>query len=172
MDMRPLFDSQAVFSDESPQFRTPFQPKVGEDVTISIRVGVGQVDNIHIEIGKRRYLMTYSKTKGDFDYFTWTTHLGEERIYYRFELEVGTRIFYYTKLGLSKEHIEYADFLISPGYEVPRWLHGAVMYQIYTDRFKNGNPSNDVMTNEYYYLNAPVRHIDDWDAPPESMEVG
>ncbi|MBQ0058451.1 MAG: glycoside hydrolase family 13 protein, partial [Lachnospiraceae bacterium] len=34
------------------------------------------------------------------------------------------------------------------------------------------NPSNDVMTNEYYYLNAPVRHIDDWDAPPESMEVG
>ena len=32
------------------------------------------------------------------------------------------------------------------------WAKGAVMYQIYTDRFYNGDPSNDVETREYYYI--------------------
>ena len=30
-----------------------------------------------------------------------------------------------------------------------KWAKGAVMYQIYVDRFLNGDPTNDVVTGEY-----------------------
>ena len=36
------------------------------------------------------------------------------------------------------------------------------MYQIYVDRFCNGDPSNDVLTNEYQYIGNKSRHIEDW----------
>ena len=41
----------------------------------------------------------------------------------------------------------------------PDWAKGAVMYQIYTDRFCNGDPSNDVLTNEYY-IGEPVHRVE------------
>ena len=33
----------------------------------------------------------------------------------------------------------------------PKWAKGAVMYQIYVDRFLNGDPTNDVVTGAYLY---------------------
>ena len=35
--MRPLLNGEAIFSDESPAFRCPFEPGIGEEVTIRIR---------------------------------------------------------------------------------------------------------------------------------------
>ena len=32
---------------------------------------------------------------------------------------------------------------------MPEWSKGALMYQIYVDRFCNGDPTNDTETNEY-----------------------
>ena len=46
------------------------------------------------------------------------------------------------------------------------------MYQIYTDRFCNGDPANDVETNEYFYINDNVKKVDQWDAIPETLDVG
>ena len=47
------------------------------------------------------------------------------------------------------------------------------MYQIFPDRFCNGDPSNDVQTDEYRYLDRPVHHTDDWDRLPEGgVDVG
>lgn len=45
------------------------------------------------------------------------------------------------------------------------------MYQIYTDRFCNGDPTNDVEDREYAYLNKQVRQVKDWEALPEAMDV-
>lgn len=41
------------------------------------------------------------------------------------------------------------------------------MYQIFVDRFCNGNPSNDVKTAEYNYLENQVQAVEDWYAQPE-----
>ena len=43
-------------------------------------------------------------------------------------------------------------FRITPGFTTPNWAKGAVMYQIFTDRFCNGDPSNDVLEREYSYI--------------------
>lgn len=45
------------------------------------------------------------------------------------------------------------------------------MYQIYTDRFCNGDPSNDVLTNEYCYIGEPVHRVEDWGRYPAQMDV-
>ena len=45
------------------------------------------------------------------------------------------------------------------------------MYQIYVDRFCNGDPTNDVLTNEYHYIGAKSQHVEDWYRYPSSMDV-
>lgn len=45
------------------------------------------------------------------------------------------------------------------------------MYQIFTDRFYNGDKSNDVETNEYYYIGDYSRRVTNWDKYPANMGV-
>ena len=59
----------------------------------------------------------------------------------------------------------------APFFKVPEWSKGAVMYQIFTDRFCNGDPANDVVTGEYVYNGGLVRHIDDWYALPAADDT-
>lgn len=44
------------------------------------------------------------------------------------------------------------------------------MYQIFTDRFYNGDKSNDVETNEYY-IGGYSRKVTDWYKYPDAMGV-
>ena len=55
---------------------------------------------------------------------------------------------------------------------IPKWAQGAVFYQIFPDRFRNGDEGNDVQTGEYTY--APVgavEHISDWNEPLKSPDI-
>ena len=45
------------------------------------------------------------------------------------------------------------------------------MYQIFVDRFFNGNPKNDVLTNEYNYLGKNVIGVSDWNKLPGDMDI-
>lgn len=45
------------------------------------------------------------------------------------------------------------------------------MYQIYVDRFYNGDPSNDVLTDEYRYIGANTVKVEDWNKYPDAMGV-
>ena len=58
----------------------------------------------------------------------------------------------------------------------PGWAVGAVCYQIFPDRFCNGDPENDVKNGEYLYGTElekpiPIRHAD-WESPTEPLDVG
>ena len=46
------------------------------------------------------------------------------------------------------------------------------MYQIYVDRFCNGDSSNDVETGEYIYIGQPVQGVKNWEKPLEALDVG
>ena len=45
------------------------------------------------------------------------------------------------------------------------------MYQIYTDRFFNGDETNDVLDNEYIYIKEGTRRVTDWGKRPAAMGV-
>ena len=58
-----------------------------------------------------------------------------------------------------------------PGFKTPSWAKGAVMYQIFADRFYDGDKSNNVLDNEYSYIGEHVCQVKDWDKYPASMGV-
>ncbi len=54
----------------------------------------------------------------------------------------------------------------------PKWARGAVFYQIFVDRFCNGDPTNDVEDREYLYIKEQgVVKVADWDRYPAEMDV-
>ena len=169
--MKPIFKQRAVFSDETRFYRTPFEPKAGDLVTIRIRTYKNNVDEVYFISGSVRELMHVGVTTGSFDFYEITIPVGTEKIFYYFELRVGSMVCYYNKLGITRDLSERNAFRICPGFSTPEWARGAVMYQIFADRFARGCPDNDVLTDEYFYLNEPVRHVDDWYALPEAMDV-
>ena len=57
-------------------------------------------------------------------------------------------------------------FAIIPGFHTPEWAKGAVMYQLFVDRFYNADESNDPLTREYIYLKEGIVKIDEWDNYP------
>ena len=69
------------------------------------------------------------------------------------------------------EHQDYYDFRLIPGFHTPNWAKGAVFYQIFVDRFYNGDHSNDVEDREYIYIHQYSRKVTDWDSLPEASDV-
>ena len=45
------------------------------------------------------------------------------------------------------------------------------MYQIFTDRFRNGDPENDVESGEYSYIHEQVNRVEEWSRSPQNMDV-
>ena len=60
---------------------------------------------------------------------------------------------------------------MKPGFHTPDWAKSAVFYQIYVDRFANGDPTNDVLDREYIYIDEPVSRVTDWGKYPAQMGV-
>jgi alpha-glucosidase len=64
---------------------------------------------------------------------------------YRFKVLSDEGAYYLTALGVSRaEGPDYFDFKLLANYAAPNWLSNTVFYQIFPDRFHNGDPSNDV----------------------------
>ena len=170
----------AVFSDESPRFRFPSEPNPGDSVAIRLRVAKGSARRVILLFGAMISgpLMSLVRSDTCFDYYEACIVCRETEVVYRFliECEDGSHIAY-DKSGARVEDLrgpkynpDYA-FRFFPGFHVPDWAKGAVQYQIFTDRFRNGDPTNDVTDNEYYYTIGHAKHIENWDALPTDTDI-
>ncbi len=56
-----------------------------------------------------------------------------------------------------------------PGYKTPDWMKEAVVYQIFPDRFYNGNPKNDD-AKEHARGDEPIEH-QDWEELPDNPRL-
>ena len=172
MQMRPVLKKEALFSDGTADYRMPPEPEAGEEVTIRFRTGKNNVDIVWLCTEDKHYEMEKTETDGEFDYYSRKVTLGEETFYYSFEVASGLLHVFYDRYGVSKEKRSDYLFFIIPGFATPAWSKGAVMYQIFVDRFYNGDPANDVLTNEYYYIQTPSRQMEDWNECPSDFSVG
>ncbi|MGN1235241.1 MAG: glycoside hydrolase family 13 protein [Christensenellaceae bacterium] len=163
-----MINRKALFSDETADFKTPYQPKAGDEVTIRIR-GMGEMIAHVIVNGKREEM--FRRAGGMFDVYEYTFVCPETPVSYYFELTDRDDRAYYNRMGVVENHLPRYAFGFTPGAYVPKWALGTVYYQIYTDRFCNGEPSNDVIDREYYYTGGHVRRIRDWDKTPDELDV-
>lgn len=162
---------EAIYSDGTEMFRNPAEPKPYEKVKIRVRTGHSDIDKVYLVEKDTRHIMKIAQSDRLFDYYETVIHLEKEEVSYYFEMHYADRILFYNRLGVQYERTEYADFQIIPGFNVPEWAKGAVMYQIFVDRFCNGDKSNDVVNDEYSYIDEHVSKADDWYRLPKTMDV-
>lgn len=169
--MRPIFNRKALFSDTTEEFVTPAEPNPYSEVTIRFRAELNNIDRVFLVHKSTKYLMLKESSDEYFDFFSCQMEVENEEFSYYFEVEAGKISCIYDIRGVTKEAAAEYNFRILPGFKTPDWAKGAVMYQIYVDRFYNGDPTNDVLTDEYEYIGEKTVRVADWNQYPAAMDV-
>ena len=165
-------NKRALFADETLDYRIPEEPDAGDSVVLRFRTGKDNIDHVYYITDEGKIEMKKTSSDSLFDYYEIRITAGEEPLYYYFQAEKGEQVCFYDRLGADADFKGSHAFCITPGFHTPEWAKGAVMYQIYIDRFCNGDPDNDVTDDEYIYIGCPVQQVKDWNAEPETMDVG
>ena len=165
-------NKRALFADETLDYRIPEEPDEGDSVVLRFRTGKNNTDHVYCISDEGKMQMKKTSSDSLFDYYEIQITAGEKPLYYYFQAEKDGQVCFYDRLGTDAAPNGSHAFCITPGFHTPEWAKGAVMYQIYIDRFCNGDPDNDVTDDEYIYIGCPVQQVKDWNAGPEAMDVG
>ncbi len=169
--MRPVLLRGALFTDMTQDYVTPPEPSSYAEVTIRFRTAKNNVDRVFFITDSEKAPMLKVESDGTFDYYAHMLQLDAKKVTYRFEVQVGRLHCFYDQRGVVKIPDPYYDFVLLPGFKTPDWAKGAVIYQIYADRFYNGDPGNDVLTNEYRYIQDNTVKVEDWNKYPAQVGI-
>ncbi len=169
---------ESVYSDGTALFVSDPFPAVGTAVRIRLRA----YEHAPIQAVLLRYLrngleqVAYArriKTERGLAWYEAEMPVTENRMRYRFDLVTDEGLFFLTQQGVSRclpDHTYY--FTVLADYVQPAWVKQAVFYQIFPERFCNGDPSNDVRCGEYAQDGHPAIRMERWDDEPLPYEKG
>ena len=169
--MRPVLNIKALFSDMTENYVSPSEPEPDQKVSIRFRTKVNNVDAVYLVCPGFKTKMHLKEATELFDFYETKVFVGKKKFTYCFEIQVGRVIYYYDKRGAHREHLEHYNFAVFPGFKTPAWTKGAVMYQIFVDRFHNGDPQNDVLTGEYHYIGGNTVKVYNWNKYPGKIGI-
>ena len=169
---------ESVHSDGTAAFVSNPAPKLFEKVTIRIRMyedapvkhvilrsmpnGMERLDDMHV-----------LKRDNGFIYYEATLLMNENRIQYHFYLVCENAVYFYTQREITTYLPDHTyDFVLLADYQQPEWVKEAVFYQIFPERFCNGDPANDVQDGEYSQSGYPTIQMKDWKEPALPYEQG
>jgi cyclomaltodextrinase len=94
-----------------------------------------------------------------FSFYQADIRLETKRFRYVFLLDDGVHEAFYTEKGFFDDVVPHTQFhypyiAVRDLWAPPKWAQGAVVYQIFPERFANGDPQND------------PANVEDWDAIP------
>ena len=170
-NLTTIFNPQALFADGTEFYRCPSEPDPYDRVRLRLRCARENLDSVILIFNDERIEMEKLYNDRMFDYYETFVQLGTEQVFYYFEIHCGQMVCYYNNVGLCNSVEEYYNFTMTPGFHTPDWAKGAVFYQIYVDRFYNGDRSNDVEDNEYIYIGEGTSKVTDWNKYPAAMGV-
>ena len=164
-------NKKAIFSDGTADFVSPCEPRVYETVTVRCRVGKDEAEYVKAMVDEVPYIMHLEKSTEYFDIYAVSFPLEDHPISYYFRVETAKETLICNRQGVVSDVNPYFNFCLIPGFHTPDWAKGAVMYQIFVDRFYNGDKTNDVVDGEYTYIDEHVTQVRDWNKMPASMGV-
>ena len=167
----PILEVKAIFCDETENYRIPQEPKVGDSVTLRLRTKKNNAEQVYLRYQEKRLALSLESSDGSFDYYAITLEKVTKPMEYYFELHSGRYRVFYNKKGATREPDHYFNFKLVPGLSTPDWAKGAIMYQVFVDRFYNGDKTNDVVDDEYRYIGKPVNQVQDWDKLPAAEGI-
>ena len=174
--MNRILNRQAFFADGTPFYRLYTSDGTGYGVRLLFRTANDNAELVSVVTDSMKADMHKCFTEGRFDYYEVMLHYPECGTNYYFtvtgaETDEGKRTAVYNKRGVMDGVQDYYNFNFYPEFKTPDWAKGAVFYQIFTDRFCNGDPTNDVLDREYSYVKLHSEQEKDWQAYPHDMDV-
>lgn len=163
---------ESVYSDGTEDFVSNPQPSLFETVTIQIRMyedaPVRHVFLRSTPNGEEHLVeMERKKCKHGLAWYAAELTMQERRMQYQFYLVCDTVIYYYTQRDITAYLPDQTyDFVLLTDYRQPSWVKSAVFYQIFPERFCNGNPENDVQPGEYMLDGHETTHATYWEERP------
>ena len=164
-------NKNALFCDGTSDYVIPAEPGIHEKVRLRFRTARDDAQEVCLISGGEALQMQKISSGEVFDYYETEVQLTDTMFVYYFRIKSESEELCYHRCGVSEHPVEYYNFRIMPGFSTPAWAKGAVMYQIFVDRFCNGDPSNDVEDGEYVYIGEPVCKVKDWNEFPVAMDI-
>lgn len=164
-------NKNALFCDGTSDYVIPAEPGIHEKVRLRFRTARDDAQEVCLISGGETLQMQKMSPGEVFDYYETEVQLTDTMFVYYFRIKSESEELCYHRCGVSEHPVEYYNFRIMPGFSTPAWAKGAVMYQIFVDRFCNGDPSNDVEDGEYVYIGEPVCKVKDWNEFPAAMDI-
>lgn len=164
-------NKNALFCDGTSDYVIPAEPGIHEKVRLRFRTARDDAQEVCLISGGEALQMQKISSGEVFDYYETEVQLTDTMFVYYFRIKSESEELCYHRCGVSEHPVEYYNFQIMPGFSTPAWAKGAVMYQIFVDRFCNGDPSNDVEDGEYVYIGEPVCKVKDWNEFPAAMDI-
>jgi len=162
----------SIHHDGSPLYVTPGDHKLGDVVTIRLRTGNDTpVERIFLRTcpdGEQEFAPLHRRqTDMVCQWWEAQLQLRTRRTDYRFYLVTQEGNWWLTAAGIQRHTPTDAnDFKVLAEYHAPAWVRDMVFYQIFPDRFADGDPANNVVDGEYNCYGRPVV-ARTWGTPPQ-----
>lgn len=167
---------KSVYSDTTRHYVSNPYPKKGEQITITLRVrenaDIREILLRYKQFGIERLVeMELTGCERGLAYYSAEVTVEEKAFRYQFYLVTANKIYYYTQYRIT-DYIpdESQDFVILADYQSADWVENTVFYQIFPDRFCNGNPHNNVKDGEYHYQGYETIQVKQWNTPAAEYE--
>ena len=176
---RTITTANLAFDSLNPFYRTPFgaQPYTAT-VYLHFVTGAGEAASVQVRFydlnaaAESYQSMTKVASDNGKDYYSIQVP-GQTKpniIYYKFKINgVGGDTVWYEEQesstgGFGKSYTTDLDYswhvtFYDPNFKTPDWMKQAVLYQIFPDRFFNGDPSNDSNGMSSVYTNTGVNNV-------------
>ena len=143
-----------IHHDSSQRYLSNPLPAIGETITARIRASsAADIRALYLRSRPdgewRRMRMT--KTDSDHYYDWWSAELPISMRHnnYCFHFLTETGSFYFNQFGVSPvDSPDWFNFTVLGDYDAPLWVREQVFYQIFPERFANGEPDNDRQSGE------------------------
>jgi glycosidase len=165
-------------------YRSPFGAvPAGSKVALRLRVTGGKPRSVTVHVGKRFVTM---RKRGSLWAATVPTPVTPSIVGYDFRVRIGKRTLWYgdngttdvvrggTGVTTSSEQLPFTITAYAPSFTTPAWERGTVVYSLFPDRFRNGDPSNDYCRPgattgcPVFYGDTPAKAHLTWNEPVES----
>jgi len=153
-----------LFSDQGPLYMSPTEASSTAPVVVTLRVFQSDITSANIKYFDTAdnafhwVAMTKGKTDatGRFEFWQGTVPASSSTKYYRFQINDGTATAWLNAGGITSAEPSVQDFWIVPGFHTPQWAKTAIYYQIFPERFNDGDPSNNLA----FKSSTPVLPVD------------
>ncbi|MCY3781837.1 MAG: alpha-amylase family glycosyl hydrolase [Chloroflexi bacterium] len=169
-----------IHHDSSEVYLSDITPRIGDVITVSIRVPQ-EADLRALYLRSRpdgewkRFRMEEDYQQGWYDIWSAELPITMHHNNYCFRFLTPSGSFCFNQQGLSPvDSPDWFNFTVLGDYDPPAWVREQVFYQIFPERFANGDPSNDRLTGEPTLFGKPALKRNWGDLPlpwPESRTV-